>query len=160
MHINEMFHKIKIALLATLVLSVPLSVFAAEEADFVAIFEKYNDARKSAEIEILTGVLVKVQAEGVEECIGNTICGKHLIKNLKNDALKSYRVTNFVEFDMDGHIIKQRGNNSVIEHVSGPAAQIYYEGEEVRGDKGFGVITFIFEEGKWKISMISWEKRK
>lgn len=155
-----MFHKIIIVLLATLILSAPLSVFPAEEADFIAIFERFNDARKSAEIEMLTQILVKVQAEGIEECIGNTMCGEHLAKNLKNDALKSYRVTNFVEFDAVGHIVKQRGDTSALEHVSGPAVQIYYEGEEMRGDRGLGVITFVIEEGKWKISMLSWKKRK
>ena len=155
-----MFHKIKIALITTLALNVPLAIFAAEEADFVAIFEKYNDARKSSEIETLTRFLVKAQVEGIDECIGNDMCGKHLINNLQNDALKSYRVTNFVEFDASGHIIKQRGDSDAIEHVGGPAAQIYYEGEEVRGDKGLGIITFVIEEGEWKISTISWKKRK
>jgi len=155
-----MFSKIKIALLVALLFGIPLAISAAEEADFVDIFEKFNEARKTADIKTLTTVLVDAQVKGIEECIDNSICGEHFVKNLKNDALISYRVTDFVEFDSSGNIVKHRNRKNTIEYVSGPAAQIYYVGEEVRGDKGQGIMTFVMEEGEWKISMTLWKKKE
>jgi hypothetical protein len=150
--------QIKITLLASLLLSFPLAALAVEEAEIIEIFNKYNKAMRTADTEALKGVLVKLQARGIEECLASDLCGKHLAENLKNDALISYRVTNFVEFDEKGKVVKQRDKAMRIEAVSGPAVQVYYEGEETRGDKGSGYITFVIEDGVWKISTVSWKK--
>jgi len=152
-----MLNRIIMVLIATLALSAPLVAVAAEEADLVALFEKYNGARKAADVQTLKSVLVKVQADGIDECVNSEMCGKHLAENLKDDALSSYHVTNFVEFDATGRVVKQRDKTLPIEVVSGPAAQIYYEGQEMRGHSGRGVITFVIEGGEWKVSTDSWQ---
>jgi hypothetical protein len=134
------------------------SLYAADEPFFAAIFEEFNEVRKAADLKALTSLMTRAQVHGINECINNDICGKHLEKNLKLDALLSYTVIDYVRFDANGKVVRHRNKDHVIEYISGPAAQLYYQGRKSRGDKGEGIMTFGIEDGEWKISMMSWNK--
>lgn len=138
----------------------PLSLFAGDKDNFVFIFNKYNEALKLANIQEIEKYLVNMQVSILKECLADSICGKSAIEGMKNGALSKYTITNFVKYAKDGRITQILDKKRKIDKVSGPAAQLYYEGVEVSGHIGEGDATFVIEDGIWKISMTSWGSRK
>lgn len=146
-------------ILTFLLLFTPMASIAGDEEQFIALFDRYNEANKKADINALKKYLVNVQIAVLQDCIDNQLCGTSAITGMRNGALSHYSITNFVEYAMGGRIIKIQNANANTDKVNGPAVQLYYEGIEVSGFVGKGHATFVVEDEVWKISMTTWGAR-
>lgn len=131
----------KIIKTITLIFSITLCNIAHAETreQFVLIFEKYNEANKTNNTDIVLTILVKELRSVLEECLADKICGTSALKSMRDNALNLITYCNFKEIKKD------------------KVYKLNYSGTEVAGRGGSGYVIFIKENDIWKISTTSWQ---